>query len=73
MLHDTRLVKALMDDYATAAASAAGRQGRASPLRMSLARWLVKAGTRLQGERPAVASKVVTLDVEVAPDLARAA
>ena len=74
MLHDTRLVKALMDGY-TAAAPVVGTRGRASPLRLSLARWLVRAGTRLQGQRPAVESKVVALDpcLEVAPDLPQAA
>ena len=74
MLHDTRLVKALMEGY-TAGAAATGTRGRASPLRLSLARWLVKAGTRLQGEHVAVESKVVAFDpcLEVAPDLPQAA
>ena len=73
MLHDTRLVQAIMDDRA-AAAPAALAQGRASPMRLRLARWLVRTGTRLQGER-AVESRLVVLDpcVEVAPEMPRAA
>lgn len=74
MLHDTRLAYALMDRRA-ATAPAVRTQGRASPLRLRLARWLVQAGTRLQGGDTIAEPRVVALDpcAEAAPELAHAA
>ena len=79
MLHDTRMVRALMDE--TAAAMPATRaHDRASSLqrgRLGLARWMVRTGAKLQGaEKLAVAStRVVVLDpcAEAVPEMPQAA
>ena len=74
MLHDTRMAHALMDRRATTA-PAVRTQGRASPMRLRLARWLVDAGVRLQRGETVADARVVALDpcAEAAPELAHAA
>jgi len=73
MLHDMRLAHALMDRRA--ATASAMTTGRASPMRLRVARWLVQAGTRLQGGDTAAGARVVAFEpgADPAPELAHAA
>ncbi|HSM02356.1 MAG TPA: hypothetical protein VK960_07970 [Acidimicrobiia bacterium] len=79
MLHDTRMVRALMDETA-AAVPAPRAHDRTSPLRrgrLGLARWMVRTGAKLQGAKAIAVpeTRVVVLDpcAETATELPQAA